>query len=210
MTPATLKTLKKEFNDELAAKLKELGDPSQQAKLLAELREVLKKFPKATATDPTPQAQPAEEAPIYLAPKAEIEEWLRKRWSVKTVKIISGLESDKPTISSPKELAPALVNVHKEGDPVYILVEEKRRRALEDVRTHLGLRDALLCHAEWKDIHKEWYPFWAYFANAVVEVDGDQRVVYLNPNADGCYLHFSWVVSKSRDSYRFARLGESV
>lgn len=150
-----------------------------------------------------------DETPIYLAPRAEIEEWLRQRWDAKTVKIVSGLESDKPMISSPKELDLTLVNIHKEGDPASIPIEEKRCRALEDAHTHLGLRTAILCYLEHQDIHKEWHPYWAYFSNAIVELDGRLYVVCLDPSAEGCVLACRWLGSKSDDDIRFARLGGS-
>lgn len=212
MATATKTLTEKEVIADLKAAMKQLkGNPDKQQTLLGRVAELCKEF----SADPSPtttkeQAQPADEKPIWLAPKDEIEEWLRKRWGVKTVKILSGLDKDVPTISSPKELSPDLVNVHKEGDDAYVLVEEKRRRALEDARTHLGLREALLCHAKWQDIHKEWHAYWVYFAETLVEVDGGQRVVCLNPNAGGCGLHCYWLGSKSSGNSRFARLGESA
>ncbi len=188
------------------------ADPSRQEAFLARVPGLCREFsaapPAPAAPKPPPQPAPADEKPIWLGTKEEIEAWLKKLWSSKTVTIISGLDSDAPTISSPKELDPTLVNVHKDGDSTYVLVEEKQGRAHKD-GIHLGLREALLSYVKRKEIHEEWYPYWVYFSDAVVEVDGDRCLVYLNPHAHGCRLNAYRFVYESDDSERFARLRES-
>jgi hypothetical protein len=175
------------------------------------LTELLAVVAKHTA-DPVPmpatkeQPQPATDKPIYLATKAEVEEWLRKRFNVKKVTIISGMDNGVPSISSPKELDSTLVNVHKEGDSTYVLVEEKQRRASEEHKINLGLREALLCHAKWQEIHKEWYTYLVYFSETIIEVNNGRYVVGLSPSADGCNLDIHWLYGESNGRGQFARL----